>query len=311
MCAALARVYAKPALALDAGIKEVDVVLNHFQMKNSALGYTKYGIRMGLAYPESRFTLQTFPVRGRGETRVDDTESALNPQRGMTVTPGMSFAVKLNANYEHYLFVVDTQALANKLAAITGASINCPLRFNPIRDDTRPAAKALRDHFLFFVDQVGKAPVPLPDLVLEEFEQVLMVMFLHANAHNYDHLLARTPADIAPWQVRQAEEYIEANWQHAITMENLAQVTGVSVFGLFRSFRKGRGYSPLEFLSQVRLCRAREFLQRPEAVTTITSVATACGFAGLDSFSSDYRRTFGELPSDTLSRGRDAGSPSL
>jgi AraC-like DNA-binding protein len=280
-------------------------------MKNIALGYTKYGIRMGLTYPESRLTLQTFPVRGRGETQVDRIVSALNPQRGMTVTPGMSFAVKLNANYEHYLLVLDTRALANKLTAMTGVAINRPLRFDPVRDDTRPAARALRNHFLFLVDQVGTATGPLPKMVRDEFEQMLMVMCLHANRHNYDHLLKQAPPDIAPRQVRQAEEYIEANWQRAITLETLAEVTGVSAFGLFRSFRKSRGYSPLEFLRQVRLCRAREFLQRPDAVTTIANIAATCGFAGIDSFSSIYRRTFGELPSETLSRGRGARSPAF
>ncbi len=101
--------------------------------------------------------------------------------------------------------------------------------------------------------------VRLPKLVLAEFEQALAVMFLHANQHNYSRLLQPPPRDLAPWQVRQAEEYIEANWQRAIVLEDLVDVTGVSAVELFRSFKKCRGYSPMEFANRVRLVTRTSF----------------------------------------------------
>jgi len=79
-----------------------------------------------------------------------------------------------------------------------------------------------------------------------------MVMFLYANRHNYSHLLEAQPPDSALSQIRHAEAYIDANAHRAITLEELAEVTGVSALSLFRSFKRHRGYSPLAFLSQVR-----------------------------------------------------------
>jgi transcriptional regulator GlxA family with amidase domain len=64
--------------------------------------------------------------------------------------------------------------------------------------------------------------------------------------------LEQEAADAAPWQVRQAEEYIEANAGRAVTLEELAEATGVSTLSLFRTFKRSRGYSPLEFAERVR-----------------------------------------------------------
>jgi AraC-binding-like domain len=252
MCAALERVYAKPKFYFEGGTKKIDATLNLYRMKNIGLGYTKYGIGMNLAYPESDVTIQTFPVCGKGEVTVNKIVSPLDPRHGITASPGMSFSVKLDADYEHFILMVNSQALAGKLAALTGASIHSPLQFHPIRDDAVPAAKALRNHFLSLVDAMSASDVPLPKLVLTEFEQTMLVMFLHANRHNYTHLLQRRPPDPAPWQVRRAEEYIEANARRAISLEELAEVTGVSALSLFRAFRQSRGYSPLQFAARLR-----------------------------------------------------------
>jgi len=303
MCDALARVYAKPKLFLERGTKEVDAALNYHQMKDIALGYTRYGTGMILAYPESDFTLQTFPICGKGGATIDRFALPVGPCRGIALSPGMRVTIKLNISYEHFFLVINTQALANKVAAITGISVHSPLKLEPIRDDARPAAKALREHSLFLINKMSTSVAPIPDVILAEFEQTLMVMFLYANRHNYSNLLEWAFPDVGPWQIRRAEEYIEANWQKPISLEDLAEVTGISALGLFRSFRKTRGYSPMEFANQVRLSRARELLRRPDATTTVATVASTCGFADLDRFEGDYRRAFSELPSTTLSRG--------
>ena len=139
-----------------------------------------------------------------------------------------------------------------------------------------------------------------PRSVLSELEQTLMVYFLIANRHNYSHLLYGDPVAPAPWQVRRAEEFIEANWNQPITIEALASVTGASVRSIFKAFRESRGYSPMTFLKKIRLERARDMLRTGDAQTSVTGVALACGFHNLGHFARDYRDCFGELPSETL-----------
>jgi transcriptional regulator GlxA family with amidase domain len=43
-------------------------------------------------------------------------------------------------------------------------------------------------------------------------------------------------------------------------------------------------------------------LSAPDAETSVTKVAFACGFGNLGHFARDYRKAFGERPSETLAQ---------
>jgi AraC-like DNA-binding protein len=302
MCAALERIYAKPVLNFAAEARKVDVAINHCPLTNIGLGNTKYGIGADLVYPESDIVLQTFPIRGRGAATVDGVTTQLDPRHSAIVSPHMHFAVKLDANYETLLMLLSPQILATKLEAITGQHINEPLRFYPAQNDEQPAAKALRAHFLFLVEMVSVSPVPLPRLLLAEYEQTLAVMFLHANRHNHSHLLEQATPGVAHSQLLRAEQYIEAHAGRPISVDELTAVTGVSALSLFRGFKQARGISPMDFANAVRLRRARDMLRHPDETTTVAAVASAFGYADIGRFERDYARTFGELPRQTLAR---------
>jgi AraC-like DNA-binding protein len=304
MCAALARVYAKPTWHVAANTGKVDVTLNYYRLRHAGLGYTKYGVDLKGAYPESDPYLQTFPIRGRGEVIIKKFASPLGAGRGLTVSPGRRFAAKVDADYEHLLLVFDTQGVSSKLSAIIGRPIGRAIEFEPIMNDADPAARALHDHVAFLVKMVSESEAALPRLLLDEFEQTLIVMILRANRHNYSHLLERNARSVASWQVQRAEEFIAANSRRSISLEDVVQATGASAFDLYRSFKKSRGYTPMQFAERLRLGHARELLRRPDAATTVASAARACGFGDLGRFERDYMLAFGEAPSTTLARGR-------
>lgn len=257
LCAALSRIYAEPKLSLDRGARRIDVAINHLQLNDIGVGYTKYGKGMAAAYPENNFALQVFPIRGLGKLTIGEAGNPLDQYHGSTVSPGTSFAIRFDIDYEHLVLVIRTTALTNKLSALTGASIKCPLCFNQAQDYRQPASKALRNHIFFLADKLNVPAVPLPKLAVTEFEQTLIVMFLHANRHNYSHLLERRAPLAANIQVQRTEEYIEANAHRAITLEELADVAGASIFSLCAAFKAYRGYLPLTFLARVRARRER------------------------------------------------------
>jgi len=308
MCAALTRIYGKPTWRIKAQTKSVDVTLNYLQLKHVGVAYVKYGIDMTAEYPESDFLLRTFPLRGRAEVTIEKFVSPSHPGHGLTVSAGRSFAAKINADYEHLVLLINMFGLADTLSTITGRSIGRPIEFQPTMDDAHPAANSLREHVLFLVGMVSESAVPFSKLVLEEFDQTLLVMLLRANRHNYSHLLDRDSLDIAPWQVQRVEEYIDANWRRPITLEDMVEVSGVSAFDLYRSFKKSRGCSPVQFANQVRLGHARELLQRTDADITAADAALACGFTDLRRFENDYLLAFGKSPSMTL-RSRQGRRP--
>jgi len=249
--AALATIYSGPRLELLGRDKTVDVAINRYPLRHTDLSFGSYAAEIHMEFPETGFVSQIIPVRGKAEAWVGRTKVAMGAGRSVVISADATFGLIHNADYERFIFKIDESALKAKLAALVGAPID-RLTFQPEQDGRHPMAKAFRNHFMFLVNQVNASDPPLPKAMLTEFEQALMVMFLHANRNNYSPLLERRAADAAPSEVRRAEEFIEANADRPITLEDLARVTGVSAFSLFRAFRKSRGYSPLEFAARVR-----------------------------------------------------------
>jgi len=187
---------------------------------------------------------------------------------------------------------------------MVGMPVSRDLEFAPPADG--PEMRRLQRILLFLADQLDGAEAKIPDQVLAEYEQLVMVSFLTANRHNYSHLLDRAPRAPGPWQVRLVEEYIEANWRAPLDIETLAAVTGGSTRSIFKAFKEARGVSPMAFVKRVRLENARRELQRLDEYVSVIDVASQCGFLNPGHFARDYRLAFGELPSETLRQSRRA-----
>jgi transcriptional regulator GlxA family with amidase domain len=141
-------------------------------------------------------------------------------------------------------------------------------------------------------------------VALAEFEQSIVVAFLCSTQHNYSNWLNQQSTAAAPWQVRVAEEYIEANWDQPLTIEALAIVTGASARTIFHSFKRSRGYTPMDFVKNIRLQHAKAMLAA--GATSVSDTALLCGFGNFGHFANYYRIKFGELPSRTLKRAKGA-----
>lgn len=301
----LGHIIAAPVLDLvDRGRKLV-AVQNYFPLQHIGINYGSYGTDIRFRFPEPTIIAQIFPLSGKAEVQVGGESVAIDADHSAIVSADSGFKMTSSADYERLNLNISPAALTKILSAMTGESIGAALKIDPIPAST-PSARSLRDHFIFLTQQISAAQ-SLPHLLLTEFEQTLLIMFLHTNKHNYSHLLEREPPDVASRQVRRTEDYIEANWNTPMSFEAIAAEVGVSIRSLFATFRRSRGYSPAEFLRQTRLRHARRMLQDPEPCTTTENVAFACGFADLGRFMRDYLRAFGQRPSETLagSKGGD------
>lgn len=110
--------------------------------------------------------------------------------------------------------------------------------------------------------------------------------------------------DAGARQVRRVLDWLDAHFAEPLTVDDLAAVGGVSARALQAAFRRIHGCTPMEALAARRLQAARDALQAATPATTVTQVATDCGFFHFGRFARDYRQAFGELPSATLARAR-------
>jgi AraC-binding-like domain len=249
---AMAKIYARPHLELRDPVKSLNATINNCPLQQVRLSYFTYGTAVRLGFSEAGYYSQLFPIRGSGEVVIGKTVVPITADRGATISAETAHERMLSADYEHLILRIGSAALSRKLTAMTGASIDQPLRMHPVPDFRNPAAQMLHRYFTQLTDELSSSMEPLPAWALTQIEQMLMVMFLYANHHNYSHLLEQEPLSAARGQVRRAEEYLETHCNQPSKLEDLAEISGVSSLSLFRSFKQSKGCSPREFAKQIR-----------------------------------------------------------
>lgn len=251
---ALARIYAKPVLTPTDGTGSLDAVMNYCAMNDVRLYYRGYGADVRLEYPETGYLMQLVPLRGCGELVLGGATIALVPGQTVILPADMSWQLRSSPDYEQLGVGIAAAVLTRKLASMIGTAIGEPVRMEPQAELASPSAQMLPTYVQSLVDTVSRADpgAPLPAWWVAQTEQLLMTMMLCCNRHNYSHLLETAAPEIAAVEVRRAEDYIAANWRAPITLQDVAEAIGVSEFGLFRSFKQHRDYTPLEFLARMR-----------------------------------------------------------
>ncbi len=113
-----------------------------------------------------------------------------------------------------------------------------------------------------------------------------------------------------PLSRNRREEVVYQAVQHArqsrkpVSAFELAQSSGVSQKALESSFKQVMGITPGKYLVISRLNEAHHALASGEkGKTTVTEIANAHGFSHVGRFTRNYKRIFGELPSQTLAEG--------
>lgn len=103
--------------------------------------------------------------------------------------------------------------------------------------------------------------------------------------------------------VDEAEQLTLADLNEPLHISVLCRTLAVSERTLRKAFHRIHGLPPCRHLRMLRLSVARRALLIADSeLTTVTEVATNFGFVELGRFSVEYRRLFGESPSQTLSR---------
>jgi len=103
--------------------------------------------------------------------------------------------------------------------------------------------------------------------------------------------------------VDRAERYVDGRELDSFSLASFAGEVGASVRMLEYHFRGIYGVSPLAWFRSMKLNEVhRELLERGRGDVTVTEAATRHGFEHLGRFSQEYRKLFGELPSQTLAR---------
>ncbi|MGI8397631.1 AraC family transcriptional regulator [Agrobacterium deltaense] len=145
---------------------------------------------------------------------------------------------------------------------------------------------------------LGRSPLACQSLC-----DALVYMLLENCANRYSNELERTAPSPAPRHVKWAIDFMHEHVAEPISLIDVAKAAKVSIRTLQQGFRQFRNTSPIAYLHEIRLVAAHHELSQAPTGKTVTEIALKWGFTHLGRFACDYRRRFGETPSQTIRNG--------
>jgi AraC-like DNA-binding protein len=109
-------------------------------------------------------------------------------------------------------------------------------------------------------------------------------------------------ADSSLSHIARAVQWIREHYAQSFRVEDVAQLSAMSVSAFYRNFQAVTAMSPIQFQKQIRLQQARLLLARNPS--DITGVGLRVGYESPSQFSREYRRQFGASPSQDAGRLR-------
>ena len=260
------------------------------------------GFTIAGKHPDPRY-VAFFPLCGRIEANAAGTSITCDPQRAFLLSrPALPVAtVRTEAPVAALVLRFSQQAVMRHLGALLGEPVDAPLQFALAMDLAGGHGQGFARYLLMGARDF-KHGGRWSGAMITEFEELVMAKLLMSHPHDYSAALRRAERPIAPRDMKRAIDYIEAKLALPITIADVAEASGIAGRTLFKHFLDYHGISPMRYLRNARFAKAREALRRARPDDSVTEIAMRCGFSHMGRFSVEYRRRFGEAPSETLRR---------
>jgi len=110
---------------------------------------------------------------------------------------------------------------------------------------------------------------------------------------------------LAGWQERSAKEILAANLDGGLTIADIAQQCGLSPAYFTTAFKRSTGKSPVAWLMEQRLQRAKELLR--DSGQPLMEIALNCGFFDQSHFTRHFSKSVGTSPGSWRTAQQSSG----
>ena len=134
------------------------------------------------------------------------------------------------------------------------------------------------------------------DMIIRRlFENLVMKnQDAYKRSQNIQALKASTRLEIFK-RISTARDWMEANYQGAITLEDIAAIASMNSQHFLRMFKQVYSITPHQYLIDLKLKKARQLLENNDL--TINDICQCIGFESAFSFSVLFKKRFGMAPS--------------
>jgi AraC family transcriptional regulator len=181
-------------------------------------------------------------------------------------------------------------ALAECFTAATGEP--APSRIELF--DAQQSEDTVLRHLMMSLIRAADEGAPLSPTFLDEMGTTFAAHLIGLYARKQPGSPRRSLSPLAPWRLKRATSFVEANLTRPISLVDLSAAAGLSRMHFAAQFRTATGVSPHTYILQRRVEAAKQLLL--DAEPAIRHVAFAVGFKSEAHFVNVFRRLVGDPP---------------
>jgi AraC family transcriptional regulator, transcriptional activator for feuABC-ybbA operon len=228
-----------------------------------------------------------FITKGAGEIVINGEKNYLSPGKLVIFTPGMICDKKTSpSNPLEFYFIRFTHAGAYERSEQWHFKLPEEMAF-PLRGvytiKNSSGVVLLLEEINSLSKRRGATTAYKQKIVFQELLLTLIQDF-HAQTISRD----------TRQMIEETIDYISHHYNQAITLSELAKLAGLSKSHYSRLFKKNVGYSPIEYLTHLRIDRAKEFLAHSDIL--IKEVSQHVGYEDELYFSRIFKKIVGVSP---------------
>jgi AraC-like DNA-binding protein len=295
--------------ALDRDMDMHDPWLTAIHLTLTTIGYVRFGTTVSVDPGDLSAYHVNVVLSGTVDSRCGDQKAIASPRVAAVFSPDRHTQLpRWDADAAQLSIKFPRTRVEQELGALLGRQVVKPIEFRlalPVDGGAGRRWMSILSALLQSVDGLGTAAELRH---LESLERSLISGLLISQVHSYTEDLATDPSRGAPQTaIDRVVEAIQRAPDRGYTLADLARFAGTSARSLQYGFQERYGTTPMRYLRQVRLDRARDDLAQDHG--SVADVAYHWGFTNLGRFARAYRDRFGEFPGGTLSRSRTARLP--
>ncbi|MBV8921700.1 helix-turn-helix domain-containing protein [Bradyrhizobium sp.] len=261
---------------------------------DGALTHCRYDAPIAVSFEAADYTRLIYQMRqGSAVLLEGETSEIASSRAGCLIPAGRRWRGRHAAGLEDLAVRIPVKTLQRKLSAYLGSDRQALDLLQPSAADPRGAEELRSTIFEVAAGMENVGDQFLPNLAVTSLDEISLGLF---TCFSREMIAAeQKPAAPSTVQLGRVEQYLVAYYTEPLTLETLAEISGVSARSVIWYFRVRYGCTPRQYLERVRLQMAHLQL-RIFSGNSVECVALQCGFPSVAAFRCSYVQQFGVPP---------------